>query len=86
MLRQEFKLSPIRSLSDRSTETFPGGCLQRTFSVAKKRKKGKDRVSEGQFQRLGDLNIKEPFFPLLTGCPKAGGGQNSLQQGQMASL
>lgn len=60
-------------------ETFPGGCLQRTFSVAKKRENKKDRVSEGQFQRQGDLNIKGPFFLLLTGCPKASGGQNGLQ-------
>lgn len=42
---------PIRSLSDRSTETFPGGCLQRMFSVAKKRENENDRASEGKFQR-----------------------------------
>lgn len=49
------------------------------LSVAKKRENGKDSVSEGQFQRQGDLNIKGPFFLLLTGCPKARGGQNHLQ-------
>lgn len=71
--------SPIRSLSARSTETFPGGCLQRTFSVAKKRENGNDRASEGQFQRQWDVSIKRPFFLSLTGCPEASDGQNGLQ-------